>query len=51
MEDIKKRIEENPYDLIFNTKHFIIEVEHRKIWSYTEAERIEYGRMGNSARL
>ena len=51
MEDIKKRIEENPYNLIFNTKPFVIEVEHRNIWYYTEAERIEYGRMGNSARL
>ena len=51
MEDIKKRIEENPYNLIFNTKPFVIEVEHRNIWPYTEAERIEYGRMGNCARL
>ena len=51
MEDIKKRIEENPYILIFNTKPFIIEVAHRNIWPYTHAEIIEYGRMGNSERL
>ena len=31
MEDIKKRIEENPYNLIFNTKPFVIEVVHRNI--------------------
>ena len=48
---IKEEIETNPYNLIFNTKPFDIKVEHRNRWPYTNAERIEYGRMGNSARF
>ena len=48
---IKEEIEENPYNLIFNTKPFDIKVEHRNIWPYIHTERIDYGRMGNSVRL
>ena len=49
--EIKEEIEANPYNLIFNTKHFDIKVEHRNIWPYHHGERIENGRMESSERL
>ena len=51
MENIQKRIEESPYNLIFNTKPFVIEVVNRNIWPYTHAEIIEYERMSFYERL
>ena len=48
---IKREIEKNPYNLIFNTKPFEIEVIHRIIYPYYEDERIEIKRTGYTERL
>ena len=48
---IKKEIEENPYNLIFNTKPLDIKVIHRNEWPYFLGRIMENGRMENSERL
>ena len=46
-------IEENPYNLLFNTNYFFVEVKHRNMWPYTEyfLETIHYKRTGSFQRL
>ena len=46
-------IEENPYNLLFKTNYFVVEVKHRNMWPYTEyfLETIDYKRTGSFQRL
>ena len=50
---IEEQIEENPYNLLFDTNSFVFKVKHRNIWPYTEhvLETIDYKRTGNFQRL
>ena len=50
---IEEKVEENPYNLLFNTNSFVVKVRQRNMWPYTEyfLEMIDYRRMGNSQRL
>ena len=46
-------LEENPYNLLFNTSSFVVEVSHRNICSYEEysLKTIDYKRTGSFQRL
>ena len=46
-------IEENPYNLLFNTNSFVVEVSHKNMWPYEEyfLETIDYKRTGSFQRL
>ena len=50
---IEEEIEENPYNLLFNTNSFVFEASHRNIWPYTEyvLETIDCKRTGSFRRL
>ena len=50
VEDAK---EENPYNLLFNTNYFVVEVSHRNMWPYEEyfLEKTDYKRTGSFQRL
>ena len=50
---IEEEIEENPYNLLFNTNSFVVKVRHRNMWPYNAyfLEMIDYRRTGNSQRL
>ena len=46
---VEDAIEENPYNLLFNTYSFVVEVSHRNMWPYDEyfLETIDYKRTGS----
>ena len=50
---MEEEIQENPYNLLFNTNSFVVYVVHKNMWPYTEyfLETIDCKRMGNSQRL
>ena len=43
---IEEEIEENPYNLLFDTNSFVVKVSHKNMWPYTEyfLEMIDYRR-------
>ena len=50
---MENEIEENPYNLLFNTNSFVVEVKHRNMWPYEEdfLETIDFKITGSFQRL